>query len=142
MNGVFLEGDRVGNSQTIALFKHGANFKTHLGASMPNQTHQKKKTVILHAHSFSRLALQVWLYEDCTCPGYDSNMKESPDMELSGTRAPLCPRELRESWLFITEDNMQVSSPEYWQPCFFPGEKKKEQLNCKVNPGGRQYSQL
>lgn len=44
--------------------------------------------------------------KDCTCPFTDSNMKDSSDMEYSGTRAPLYKGELIESWLFVTEDNL------------------------------------
>lgn len=44
--------------------------------------------------------------KDCTCPFTDSNMKDSSDMEYSGTRAPLYEGELIESWLFVTEDNL------------------------------------
>lgn len=113
MKEVFLERDRVGNSQTIALYKHGAHFKPHLEAiavsDANSNTLEKIKTLSFHAHTlwvltFSSTGLDA-LSKDCTCPlSIDSNMKDSPD--ILGTRAPLCAAELIESWLFVTEDNL------------------------------------
>ena len=74
MNEIFLERDRVGNSQTIALYKHGAHFKPHLEAmaasDASSNTSEKKKMVSFHAHTlwFGHLVLQAWMYHQRPIP--------------------------------------------------------------------------
>lgn len=53
MNEVFLERDRVGNSQTIALYKHGAHYKPHLEAiavsdANSNTSEKRKWSAFMH----------------------------------------------------------------------------------------------
>lgn len=47
MNEAFLERDRVGNSQSIALYKHGAHFNPHLetiaASDASSNTPEKRK---------------------------------------------------------------------------------------------------
>lgn len=85
MNEVFLERDRVGNSQTIALYKHEAHFKPHLEAialsDANSNTSEKRKwsaftRIPCGFLTFSFTGLDV-LSEDCTCPFTGSNMRVS-----------------------------------------------------------------
>lgn len=51
MNAAFLERYRVGNSQSIALYKHGTHFKPHLEAIavLDAKSNTWKKMVSFHA---------------------------------------------------------------------------------------------
>lgn len=68
MNEVFLEWDRVGNSQTIALYKHGAHFKPHLEAiavsdASSNTAEKRKWSAFLHIPlRLGHLVLQAWIH--------------------------------------------------------------------------------
>lgn len=118
MNKVFLEEDRVGNSQTFALYKHREHFKLESMAvsDASSNTSEKENTQLsctyLVVLTFSSRGLGV-LSKTSTCPFTDSIMNHSSDLGYSGcsgTRALLSTGELVASCLLITGYNLCISS--------------------------------
>lgn len=89
MNGVFLERDRVDNSQTNTFYKHGAHFKPHLEAtdvsdasSNTLEENGKLSCAYLPVLTFNFTVLEV-LSNACTCP-FIGDMSIYPDMDILG----------------------------------------------------------
>lgn len=100
MNEAFLEADRVGNSQTAALYKHGAHLNPHLETiaasdASSNTSKQRKWSAFMHipCNLWHKLLQAYALWKGCTCPFAGWDMK---DILGQGVLY------LVKSWLFIT----------------------------------------
>lgn len=128
----------MGNSQTVALYKHGAHLKPPSGSYSrvpePTQTHERKEQLSCrYLPLFISFRSPSWKKKGRTCPFSETHMKDSPDREYSGNKRALCVR--AEIWLFVAGDNLRASiSPRELAAALFSRRVEVNKDIFRVNP--------